>query len=286
MHFMIFYLTFGICDKLWGFSKFWSFCAIFGTGFCLNVFRTSWIGLHLHFNYIFMHYRCVLYMLNGCVIRFGLCWAHDAFYVTYHMLMHFHTYELLILYILLLILFGAFLRVSLASSLFLALVCFVETKPKSTPSQNLLHSRASSSSPSDPTPSHVKFRDDKAHKDFSENFSWQGIHSKRQVVLSNFFDTDLPTVIYSQDWESLCDIPVTCPSVIVQEFYSNMHRFDYSAPLFVTRVRGTCIVFTSDIISEVLHIPRVAHPDYPSYNRLRTMSKDELSSLFCATPSS
>ena len=49
---------------------------------------------------------------------------------------------------------------------------------------------------------------------------------------------------------------------------------------------STRIIVTSDIVSEVLHIPRVAHPDYPSYNRLRTMSKDELSSLFCATPSS
>ena len=43
------------------------------------------------------------------------------------------------------------------------------------------------------------------------------------------------------------------------------------------------IVVTPDIVSEVLHVPRVAHPDYPGYNRLRTMSKDELLSLFCET---
>ena len=46
------------------------------------------------------------------------------------------------------------------------------------------------------------------------------------------------------------------------------------------------IVVTSDIVSEVLHVPRVAHPDYPSCDRLRTVSKDELLSLFCETPSS
>ena len=41
-----------------------------------------------------------------------------------------------------------------------------------------------------------------------------------------------------------------------------------------------------NIVSEVLHVTRIAHPDYPGYNCLRTVSKDELSSLFCETPSS
>ena len=63
-----------------------------------------------------------------------------------------------------------------------------------------------------------------------------------------------------------------------------MHKFDTSVPHFFSRVRGMRIVVTPDILSEVLHVPRVAHPDYPGYNRLRTMSKDELSSLFCETP--
>ena len=89
-----------------------------------------------------------------------------------------------------------------------------------------------------------------------------------------------------EGWESLCGIPVTCPSMIIQEFYSNMHGFDYFVPHFITHVRGTCIVVTPDIVSEVLHIPRVANLDYPSYDHLRTMSKDELSFLFYKTPSS
>ena len=62
-----------------------------------------------------------------------------------------------------------------------------------------------------------------------------------------------------------------------------MHKFDTSVPHFFSRVQGMRIVVTPDIVSEVLHVPRVAHPDYPGYNRLRTMSKDELSSLFCET---
>ena len=100
-----------------------------------------------------------------------------------------------------------------------------------------------------------------------------------------FFDTNLPTVIYSRGWESLCGVLVTCPSVIIQKFYSNMHGFDYSIPHFITRIWGTRIVVTPDLISEVLHVPRVVHPDYPGSDRLRTVSKDKLSSLFCETPS-
>ena len=50
-------------------------------------------------------------------------------------------------------------------------------------------------------------------------------------------------------------------------------------------IRGTCIVVTLNLISEVLHIPRVAHPDYLGCPRLQTMSKDDLISHFCKTPS-
>ena len=119
-----------------------------------------------------------------------------------------------------------------------------------------------------------------------ENFSRRGIHSERQVILSDFSDIDLPTVTHSRGWGSLCGVPVTCPSVIIQEFYSNMHGFDYSIPLFVTCVRGIHMVVTPDIVSEVLHVPRVVHLNYPGCERLRTMSKDELTSFFCETPSS
>ena len=62
-------------------------------------------------------------------------------------------------------------------SLFLSVSCIMAPKRKSTSSQNPLHSGVSSSS--DPTPSHVWFRDDKARKDFSENFCRRGVHSER-----------------------------------------------------------------------------------------------------------
>ena len=55
-----------------------------------------------------------------------------------------------------------------------------------------------------------------------------------------------------------------------------MHKIDTLVPHFTTSARGMRIIVTSDIVSEVLHVPRVAHPDYPSCDCLRTVSKDEL----------
>ena len=179
---------------------------------------------------------------------------------------------------------GTFLLVFLSPSLLLLISCVMAPKWKSVPSHNLFHSGTSTSS-SDPTPSSVCFHDEKARKDFSKNFSRRGVHLERQVILSNIFNIDLPTIIHSRGWESLCDILVTCPSVLIQEFYFNMRGFDYSVPLFVTCVRGTHIVVTPDIVSNVLHVPRVAHPDSPGCERLKTVSKDELMSAFWKRPS-
>ena len=39
-----------------------------------------------------------------------------------------------------------------------------------------------------------------------------------------------------------------------------MHGFDTSVPHFFSHIRGACIIVTPDIVSEVLHVPRVAHP--------------------------
>ena len=218
---------------------------------------------------------CVYFVAMLCAGRFGLGWAHDIFKFACYMFMHFHAYVPLSFYILIYCLVGAFLIVSFSPSLFLALVYSMAPKCKSTPSQNPLRSGASTSS-FDPTPSHVQFCDDKDRKDFSKNFSWRGIHSQRQVILSDFSDTDLPTVIYSRGWESLCDIPVSCPSMIIQEFYSNMYRFDYSMPCFIPHVRGIRIVVIPELISNVLHVPTVEFAGYPGYPHLKTVSKDEL----------
>jgi len=73
--------------------------------------------------------------------------------------------------------------------------------------------------------------------------------------------------------------------VFIQEFYFNIHGIDNFVPLFATTLRGTRIVVTPDLISEVLHVPRVAHPNYPGCEYHRTMSRNELLSHFCETSS-
>ena len=73
--------------------------------------------------------------------------------------------------------------------------------------------------------------------------------------------------------------------MLILEFYSNMHEIDSSVPLFFTRVRGTRIPITPQLVADVLRVPRIEFPDYPSYECLRTVSKDELMSTFCERPS-
>ena len=65
-----------------------------------------------------------------------------------------------------------------------------------------------------------------------------------------------------------------------------MHGFNYSIPHFITCVRGMRIVVTSNLIFEELQVSKVEFADYLGCDRLQTMSKDELSSYFCETPSS
>ena len=63
-----------------------------------------------------------------------------------------------------------------------------------------------------------------------------------------------------------------------------MHGIDSSVPLFSTRVRGMRIVVTSELVSDVLYVPRVEHLDYLGCKRLKTVSKDKMISAFCERP--
>ena len=64
-----------------------------------------------------------------------------------------------------------------------------------------------------------------------------------------------------------------------------MHDIDTAVPQFVTTFRGTRIVVTPNLISEVLHIPKVTHLDYPHCERLWTVSRDDFFSHFYEKPS-
>ena len=128
----------------------------------------------------------------NCVLV-GLDWAKPMMQFLLHVTCSCisHAYVLYFsIYLLYLKCFGTFLIVCLSLPLFLF------TLVVSTPSQNPL--RLGTSSSSDPTPSHLRFRDDDAHKAFSENFSRRSIHLERQVILADFADTNLPNVIHKR----------------------------------------------------------------------------------------
>ena len=63
-----------------------------------------------------------------------------------------------------------------------------------------------------------------------------------------------------------------------------MHGFNFLVPLFSTRIRGTHIVVTPQLVADVLHVPRVEHPDYSSCECLQTVSKDKMIFAFCERP--
>ena len=123
---------------------------------------------------------------------------------------------------------------SLSLSLSLSLLDYAMS-PKARKSTMAWNSLGSGSSSSYPIPFlHVWFRDEKAQNDFLENFQKRSVHLERQVILSDFFDTLLPSVIRTQGYESLLERPMRCPMVFIQEFYSNIHGIDTSVSRFAT----------------------------------------------------
>ena len=130
----------------------------------------------------------------------GLGWALDEISFACHMFMHFPCIRTLCSYIChIWTVLGLFwLSPSLSLSPFhsFTLVVSMAPKRKATPARNPMRSRASSSF--DSATFDVRFRDRDAQKAFSENFSRRGVHSEHQVILADFADTDLPSVIHSR----------------------------------------------------------------------------------------
>ena len=121
MHFISFDLTFGVLENLWDF--FFQITEVFAKFLGWVLFKWS---------ILFVHYRCVQYMLNWCVLV-GLDWANPMMSLILHVTCSciFHAYVPSFLYFLILICVGAFLHVSFSHVL--ALVCSMAPKCKSIP---------------------------------------------------------------------------------------------------------------------------------------------------------
>ena len=64
-----------------------------------------------------------------------------------------------------------------------------------------------------------------------------------------------------------------------------MHEIDRLVPLFFIYVQGMHILVTPQLVTDVLQVPRIEFPDYPSCECLQTVSKDELMAAFYERPS-
>ena len=60
-----------------------------------------------------------------------------------------------------------------------------------------------------------------------------------------------------------------------------MSGIDCLVPLFFTRVQGMPIPVTPQLVADMIRVLRIEFLDYPSYERLRTVSRDELMYAFC-----
>ena len=140
-----------------------------------------------------MHFRIVCLIKLMSAARLDQVSAHDTFnFCTSHVhAFFFHAYVLSFLPFLSMCCVS-FCSLSLSLSLS-QIDCVIAPKQhKSTPAQNPLQGFGSSSSF---PPSHIRFRDKKAKKDFFQNFQKRGIHPECQVILSDFADTPLLKVI-------------------------------------------------------------------------------------------
>ena len=124
---------------------------------------------------------CVYFVAMMCAGRFGLGWAHDVFKFACHMFMQFPCISTFI-YLYFDIDLCWYYSACLFLSPFLSVSCSMAPKRKSTPSQNPLRFRASSSSLSDSTPSHVWFRDDKFVRTF-----WRTFHDEAFIQNAKLF---------------------------------------------------------------------------------------------------
>ena len=69
--------------------------------------------------------------------------------------------------------------------------------------------------------------------------------------------------------------------MFIQKLYSNMHAINNPVPRFTMVFWGKRIVVTPKLIFEVLCVPRVDCPDYPSHHRFSSISRDEFALLIC-----
>lgn len=92
---------------------------------------------------------------------------------------------------------------------------------------------------------------------FRLQFLLRPVLFEREVIMSDL-SPDLATIFTSRGWEPLLEELTLHSSLLVHEFYTNIH--DVSGSNFRVFLRDRTVKITSDIILSLIHIPRVVHP--------------------------
>lgn len=100
---------------------------------------------------------------------------------------------------------------------------------------------------------------------------------KRELILF-YFSPDLATIFTTWGLEPLLVELNPSPSLLVQEFYANIH--DISRSTFRVFLRGKTIKIILDVMSSTVYIPRVVHPLFP-YLSIDTLSDYALCAQIC-----
>jgi len=227
---------------------------------------------------------CVIYVNWLCSGRIGLGWAHDTISFACHMFIHSHACVLSIQYIFIYLNCLGLFWLFLSPSLFSVCISLLLWHPNT----NLLHPETLFVLRHPPFPilllhmsSSVMRRPNQTslrtflNEAFILNAKLSCRISPTLTFPLSFTVGNGSHCVMSQSHVHPCwsrSFTPTCMDFI----------FQYLSSLLAFEIH---VVVTPKIVSDVLRVPRVEHPDYPGCTHLKTLSKDEFISAFCERPS-
>ncbi|KAB1206839.1 hypothetical protein CJ030_MR7G008239 [Morella rubra] len=128
-----------------------------------------------------------------------------------------------------------------------------------------------------------RFVDAHAHELMGSTYAKRKPLYEREVILSEFWDTIIPTQFESRGWVSFLTDVVSPYENMVKEFFVNVHDIDDKSFSFYSYLRGQKFQVTPELVARIVKLPRVSHPTYP-YRKSRSPSFDSIALLLFGFP--
>ncbi|KAB1203413.1 hypothetical protein CJ030_MR8G000562 [Morella rubra] len=132
-------------------------------------------------------------------------------------------------------------------------------------------------------PNPDRFVDAHAHELMGSTYAKRKPLYEREVILSEFWDTIIPTQFESRGWVSFLTDVVSPYENMVKEFFVNVHDIDDKLFSFYSYLRGQKFQVTPELVARIVELPRVSHPTYP-YWKSRFPSFDFIALLLFGFP--